>query len=122
MVKETRKMLIEREEKERAERGIQERETYLPRLMTLLERAQKVNFELSVKDGVFVLHERDDRDFGDIKVPIVYEGDDWDSGFNFLERYVGWKEDQIKEANRKFLAKQVALAKLTQEERVLLNL
>lgn len=122
MAKETKQMRLEREATERAERETQARESYLPRLMLLLERAQKANFNLSVEDGVFVLTDRDERDYDRLVVSLTYEEDDWDNDFNKLTREVEWKEERSAEENRKYLAKQVALAKLSKEEKELLGL
>lgn len=126
MAKETKLQQREREALERANRETYERETYLSRLMALLERAQKVNFEIFVNDGSFVLSDRDERDPDPHVVLPTYEANlahyEWETGFSILDRIVTSKEAQVTEANRVYALKQAALAKLTKEERALLNL
>lgn len=112
MACETKAERLEREAKERAESLAEEARTYLPRLMALMGRASKVNFELEVREGKFVLWDRDEyRQTEHFMFPEhneVAEGRLYD-----LDVKVTWKEEAIVEA---------ALAKLTAEERELLGL
>lgn len=121
MARETKAERLEREAKERMERLAEEVRTYLPRLMALMERASKVNFELEVREGKFVLWDRDERrpteHFMFPEHTDVAEGKLRDLDFE-----VGCKEEAVAEAERKFRVKNAALAKLTEEERELLGL
>ncbi len=98
----------------------EQRVTYPQRLMALLQRAQAANFEVRVKDMAFLLHDRDDS-FNKATLDLTY-GSDTDEELRRIERAVEWKEELEVEANRKFLARRVALAKLTEEEKELLEL
>lgn len=121
MARETKAQREAREAQLQAERLADERATYLPRLMALLERAVKANFDLSVKEGKFVVYDRDERrpteHFLFPEHTDVAEGRLWDLDFD-----VGQKEAAQREAERQYQMRQAALAKLTKEERALLGL
>jgi hypothetical protein len=95
--------------------------TYLSRLMSVLERATKVNFELEVRDGVFVVEDRDARRDGTYRLPVEWS-QDADNTLDSLEFEVGYKEEAEREAERKAALKSAALSKLSVEEREVLGL
>lgn len=121
MPRETKAARLEREAKERLERLAEEARTYLPRLMALMERATKVNFKLEVREGKFVLWDRDEhRPTEHSLFPEYTEADEiklWDLGVK-----VGSKEEAVAESERKFRLKNEVLATLTEEARELLGL
>ena len=98
------------------------RATYTERLMAVLERAVKENFELEVRDGKFRVEDRDDRRFGG----TFYLPPAWDEMADVdlfqLEVSVELKEEARAEREQKAQARAVALSKLSQEERELLGL
>ena len=99
----------------------EQRVTYPNRLMDAMTRALKINFELSVEQMSFMLRDRDER--YPAKMPLDYQySEDADSRLSEFEWDVERKEEAERESNRRFLAKQVALAKLTEEEKELLEL
>jgi len=91
---------------------------YPARLMAALERANS-NFTLTVKDSVFVLTDNDNRKAYKLN-PTYTNSNSWD--LNDFEQLVDEKERAEAEQNRRYLARQSALAKLTKEERELLDL
>lgn len=103
-------------------RAIQEAEdeaTYLPRLMTALAQATKQNFELTVKDNLFVVRDRDST-LVTFAMSPTYTRETWE--LDSLESYLAEKEAERVESERRYLVKLSALNKLTAEERELLNL
>lgn len=96
------------------------------KLMDVLERACKVNFEITVAGGKFVVEDRDDRrEFPAKMLPTFTEQSQEE--LDDLERRVWWKEEelreaQLREAQRKAELKSAALAKLSAEEREVLGL
>lgn len=121
MARETKAERLAREATVREAMLEEQGATYLSRLMTLMQRAQKANFELTVVDQMFELRERDERDPTTVQLDPVYST----YAEAMLERFtwdVDYKEEAEKEAKRKFLAKQVVLAKLSKEEQALLGL
>jgi hypothetical protein len=121
MARETKAERLLREENERAMYAAERQATYLPRLMNVMQRAQAVNFELAARsDMTFALYDRDERDQDKYVLDLEYSNDANDA-METLEREVNWKEERNAEANRKYLVRQTALAKLTAEERELLN-
>lgn len=98
------------------------KETYIERMMNVLFRATKENFELTVKDNEFLVNDRDDLRNGSMFLVspvwspmndmIIYE----------LSISVEIKEEERIKAERKFQMKRDALAKLTKEEKELLGL
>jgi len=123
MPRETKAQRLEREAAERAAREAEQAAQYLPKLMAALEEAtKKNNYELTVVDGVFKLRDRDGESWVEAHfLHPVYTQEDWDQ----LESLV-WdlkmKAEARAEAERKYLVKQAALAKLSKEERELLGL
>jgi hypothetical protein len=97
------------------------RATYTERMMAVLERAVKENFELTVRSGKFVVEDRDERRASPYVVqPVWSETADMD--LYSLEVSVELKEEASAELVRKAQVRGKALAKLTEEERELLGL
>jgi hypothetical protein len=97
------------------------RATYTERMMAVLERATKMNFELEVKAAKFVVSDRDERRVSPYVVqPAWTETADMD--LYSLEVSVEMKEEARVERERVLNLRQTALAKLTDEERKALSL
>lgn len=98
---------------------------YSARLMSALEESAKFNFELTVKDGKFVVVDRD-RSRANWTTDAVELTMDWSDETQMqlenLEFRVGMKAMVAAEAERVRLLKQNALNKLTKEEREALGL
>ena len=121
MARETKAQRQEREAAERVARLEQEKQEYFPKLMELMERACKNNFELTVVDSKFKLSDRDSRDdFWSFEPQWSESFDLW--SFTDLEYHLERKEEARQEAERKYQLRQNALAKLTAEERKELGL
>jgi antitoxin component of MazEF toxin-antitoxin module len=121
MARETKAERLAREAQERAAYEAVAAATYPARLMEMLERATKQNFELEVRDAKFVLSDRDDRRERTVELTLTYNTENQEA-LHELDWRVDMKEEAEREAERKRLAKQAALAKLTKEERELLGL
>jgi hypothetical protein len=121
MAKETKAQREVRESEERGRSLVEQCRNYPVRLMALLQRAQNCNFELAVDGMYFRVYDRDDRDYDVYVVGLEFSTDD-DWNLDNLEFVVREKEDAAREQERKRLARQTALNKLTTEERALLNL
>ena len=95
--------------------------TYLSRLMTALEEAtNKSNYELTVRDSMFVLYDRNESEFFADLNPEYNKMTD--ESLDQLENELRWKATQRAEDSAKALARSTALAKLTKAERELLAL
>ena len=95
--------------------------TYTERLMAVLERATKENFELEVKNGLFKVEDRYERRRNAYNLqPTWTETADMD--LYSLEVSVELKEEARAEREQKALVRATALAKLTAEEREELGL
>jgi hypothetical protein len=121
MAKETKAQRLVRETAAQEAYRARQEATYFTRVMALLERAQKSNFELEVKDMSFVLFDRDERRPTTVTLSTEYN-QDANEVLEELSWTVSFKESQTTESNRKFLVMQAALAKLTKEEKELLSL
>jgi uncharacterized membrane protein len=126
MARETKIQRLAREDQERVAYEAELKATYPQRLMDMLERAQKVNFELTVKDGEFQLVDRDasrysvmERDI--VSLTLTYDSQN-EQAIQELDWRVERKEEAEREAQRRVLARNKALNKLTLEERELLGL
>lgn len=95
--------------------------TYTERMMAVFARATKMNFDLDVKDAKFVVHDRDSNYREVYSVDPVWS-ELADSDLYSLEMAVEFKEEVVAERERKANLRATALAKLTAEERELLNL
>jgi hypothetical protein len=126
MARETKIQRLAREEQERVAYEAELKATYPQRLMDMLERAQKVNFELTIKDGKFLLEDRDASRYSVMERDIVSLTLTYDSQNKQAIQELDWrverKEEAEREAQRRALARNQALNKLTQEERDLLGL
>jgi len=121
MARETKAQREVRELKEEMERTTVAKSTYVTRMMAVLARATKQNFEMAVYSDKFVLVDRDTRRDTTFYVSPVWT-DVADSDLYELEMAVEWKEERVAEEERLRNLRQTALAKLTDEERKLLNL
>ena len=93
---------------------------YFPSLMHALEKAVEENFALSVKDSKFVVYDRNDpRD--EYILATEYTQADHQILLD-LETAVFSRQVARQEADRKWMLRTQALAKLTKEEREILNL
>ena len=121
MARETKAERTLRVATESMERQAEEQSTYPARLLAWLERAQDANFELRVKDGMYNVWDRDER--GPVAEALSpYYTEQNEAALHGFTWTVTYKEDATRESNRKFLAKQTALAKLSKEEKELLGL
>lgn len=123
MARKTRaEMAAEREAFEAARRA-EEATAYPARLMAALEEAtQKNNYELTVEQGMFALRDRDtSRWDNNLALPVAYN-EDAQRNLENLEWDLRQKAADREEAERRYAAKQAALAKLSKEERELLGL
>ena len=95
-------------------------QTYQDRLMHTMQRACEVNFELTVKDGQFLLFDRDEahRKYW----LAVKHSDDNECVLQNLSFEVNYKIAEQEQAKRKLELKRSALAKLSEEERRVLGL
>lgn len=104
-----------------AEREAELAATYPERLMAMLERATRVNFELTVESGRFLLEDRNDQ-YGNVVVLTLV----WDrhnqEGLHELEWRTEAKEERAREEQRRYELRQGALAKLSAEELEVLGL
>jgi len=95
--------------------------TYVERMMAVLERAVRENFELGVKNAKFVVANRDERRVSPYVVqPAWSETADMD--LYSLELSVELKEEARAKREHVSKLRASALAKLTAEERELLGL
>lgn len=121
MARKTKAELAAEREAAEAARLLALAEAYPARLMNLLERATKENFELTVKNGEFRVEDRDNRRAEAYLLTLefnVYS----DSTLDSLEWDVTGKEDARREAERKANLRANALNKLSAEEREALGL
>jgi antitoxin component of MazEF toxin-antitoxin module len=121
MARETKVERLAREAQERAAYEAEQAATYPDRLMEMLERATKQNFELEVREGKFVLSDRDDRRERTVELTLTYSTENQEA-LHELDWRVDMKEEAEREAARKAAVRQAALSKLSQEERELLGL
>ena len=120
MARETRAQRLEREAAEQAAYEAEQAATYPERLMEMLERATKVNFELAVLAGKFVLEDRDDRRDRAVVLTLTYSKENQEA-LHELDWRVDMKEEAERETARKAAVRQAALAKLSKEEREMLG-
>lgn len=121
MARETKAERTARMEAQRKAQLAQQAAEFPTKLMGVLERACKVNFEVTVVGGMFVVGDRDDRlEFPAKMLPTFTEQSQEE--LNDLERRVWWKEEELRAAQRKVELKVAALAKLSAEEREALGL
>lgn len=121
MARKTKAELTAEREAERQAQLAVARATYLSRLMMVLERATKSNFELEVKDGLFVLEDRDARRDGTYRLPAEWH-ENADDYLQTLEFEVSYKEEERAESERLSAVRRQAFLKLTEEEQTALGL
>jgi hypothetical protein len=102
-------------------RLLEQANAYPARLMALLERATRENFELTVKDSLFRLENRDDRYDGVYLLTLEFT-QTADTVLDTLEWAVRKKEEARAEAEHKANLRATALNKLSEEERTALGL
>lgn len=121
MARETKAQRLAREALERLNWEAEQIATYPARLMSILERATNINFELTVKDGQFLLEDRDDHSDRAVVLTLEYSTANQEA-LHELDWRVDIKEDREREAQRRIQTRVRALNKLTQEEREVLGL
>ena len=95
--------------------------TYTERMMAVLERAVKENFELNVSNGKFVVEDRDERRVSPYVVQPTWS-DVADMDLYSLEVAVELKEEARAESERLSQLRRQAFLKLTEEEQQALGL
>ena len=122
MARKTTKQSAEALAKWQAERVEQERAEYFPLLMKTLEDATKAGFFMSVREGKFAVRTNDWVSWQDgYHLTPEYTEDNYNVLQN-LKHDVEHRLFLLAEERRKAELRNNALAKLTQEERELLNL
>jgi hypothetical protein len=121
MPRETKAQRLEREAAAAAVFAAEQAATYPQRLMVMLERATKANFELTVKDGEFLLNDRDDRSAGWVVLTMIWSTEN-EGELQELDWRVELKEEAEREAQRRVMVRNQALNKLSLEEREILGL
>jgi hypothetical protein len=121
MVRKTKaELAAEREAEHQAQLAVA-KFTYTERMMAVLARATKENFELEVKDMLFKVEDRDDRRRVPHFLPPAWT-ETADMDLYSLEVSVELKEEERAERERVANLRASALAKLTAEEREALSL
>jgi hypothetical protein len=120
MARETKEQNAARVAKELAERLAKEKAEYPNVLMSTLERATKMNYELEVRNGEFLVVDRDDRD-NRFVLTIQYSFKSL-AALHEMDWTLNTKEREAREQERRLQVRKNALAKLTAEERAELNL
>ena len=120
MARETKAQREVREAAEKAQRLEVAKATYVERMMAVLRRATKQNFELEVSETMhFRVTDRDGRE------DYFYVSPAWDESADMelveLEQSVEWKEEAAEDAERLRNLRKNALAKLSEEERTALG-
>lgn len=125
MARETKAERLEREAAERAAYESVMVASYPERLMAMLERAVKQNFELEVRNGKFVLEDRDSRRDRAVELTLTYTKENQEA-LHELDWRVEAKEEEAREAERRYAVRKEAERKvrklLSDEERELLGL
>ena len=120
MARETKAERLVREALEQREMLLQLEKEYPLRLMATLTRAYKNNFEVVPNNTVFQLVDRDDL-YSKFTVSHQFSLDD-DHVLDELAWTLDLKEERANEELRKQNVRAAALAKLSDEEKKLLNL
>jgi len=121
MVRKTKEELKAEQEELKARAMAIEVAQYPDRLMSVLEWARELNFELEVRNRVFELRDRDVRRPETVFFTMTHNSDNQRALEN-LEWDLRIKADEQAERERQEQVRKDALAKLTQEEKELLNL
>ena len=96
-------------------------ESYPNRLMAMLERAVKQNYELTVRDAKFVVEDRDARRDSAVELTLTYSRANQEA-LDELDWRVEAKEEAERQALYRVQVRNAALTKLSQEEREVLGL
>ena len=96
-------------------------EQYPTRLMAALERATTLNFELEVRNSRFEVRDRDTNQHEPFVLTFKHDQDS-QNALESLEYDLKEVEEAEAEATRRYELKKAALAKLTPEEKEVLNL
>ena len=121
MARKTKAELTAEREAERQTALAVAKASYTERMMAMLERAVRENFDLDVKDAKFVVHDRDSNYCEVYSVEPVWN-ELADMELYSLEMAVEFKEEARADREQKAQVRATALAKLTLEERELLGL
>lgn len=121
MARETKAERLAREAAAREAFEAEMAATYPARLMAMLERATKSNFELEVRDAKFVLQDRDDRRDRTVELTLTYTTENQEA-LHELDWRVDMKEEEAREAQRQRDLRRQAFNKLSEEERNALGL
>ena len=121
MARKTKAELQAEREEAQALQEAHEFAQYPTRLMAALERATTLNFELEVRNSQFNLRDRDSRRPETVFLTLTHTRDSRQALDN-LEWNLRVEADERAEAERQRLARETALAKITEEERNLLGL
>jgi hypothetical protein len=119
MARKTKAELVAEAQERQAMREAQEFAAYPTLLLDTLERATKLNYELTVNESKFVVRDLNRRAEWAMTPQHTNQSQET---LEALVYDVEEVEDLRAEQERRYLAKQTALAKLTPEERQLLNL
>lgn len=120
MARETKAERVAREAAEVAAAEANLAESYPDRLMAMLERAVKQNYELTVRNAKFVVEDRDARRDSAVELTLTYNRANQEALCE-LDWRVEAKEEAEREAERKAMLRRAALNKLSEEEREVLG-
>ena len=122
MARKTKAELAAEREEAQALQEAHEFAQYPNRLMAALEEATtQSNYELEVRNSQFTLRDRDSRRPETVFLTLTHTRDSREALDN-LEWNLRGKAEERAEAARQRLARETAMAKLTEEERELLGL
>jgi hypothetical protein len=121
MARETKAERLAREAAERAAYQAEQAATYPQRLMAMLERATKTNWELAVRDAKFVLSDRDGCRDRSVELTLTYSTENQEA-LHELDWRVEIKEEEAREEKRQRNLRRQAFAKLSPEEQQALGL
>lgn len=107
MVRKTKAEKLALQEQERRRAMDQQINDYPAVLMSILEFATEMNYELRVKEGQFVLHDRDGSSYDDVVLTQTYSEESL-YRIEMLEGLLERKAELAREANRRLLVKQAA--------------
>lgn len=120
MARKTKAQLDAEAQALREQQEAEAREAYPNLLMDALERATRLSFNIEVRDQKFVVIDRNSPTDA-VELTYMYTPNA-DADLDVLRWDLEEREAAEAEANRKWLARQAALAKLSKEERELLGL
>jgi len=121
MARETKAERLAREAQARYAFEAEQAASYPDRLMSMLERAVKQNYELTVRNAKFVVEDRDARRDSAVELTLTYNRANQEALYE-LDSRVEAKEEAEREALRRVQVRNAALTKLSQEEREVLGL